>query len=230
MRQVADLQDRYRAAEDAIERLKEQLEELTQDKSAHEGELMIHFAQLLNEKKLKIRNQQRLLTSATADVAQGKKCYALLKKFDLIFMQPTLTDIPLVSKIQSSLGQPSTARPHQAGKRRGREVEDTSEDTDEGFDQMNIDQDAENERRSTPQPLEEGGSTPTDNELDSSPIVTPASLEEAVRTKRSALEQSAPPRRELPFIPRGQSSTPRSIVAANEATQESPGETDDDEL
>lgn len=75
VRQVVDLQDRYRTAEDTIKRLNERLEDLTRDKSAHETELMTHFAQLLNEKKLKIRNQQRLLASATADIAQGKKCH-----------------------------------------------------------------------------------------------------------------------------------------------------------
>lgn len=75
VRQVVDLQDRYRTAEDTIKRLNERLEDLTRDKSAHETELMTHFAQLLNEKKLKIRNQQRLLASATADIAQGEKCH-----------------------------------------------------------------------------------------------------------------------------------------------------------
>lgn len=118
---------------------------------------------------------------------------------------------------------------HQGGKRRDRDTEDTGEDTDEGFEQMNIDQDTDNEGPSTPQPLEEGG-TATDNETDVSLLATPAKLKEAVNVKRSALEQSAPPRRELPFIPRGQPSTSRSVAEANEATQESFGESDDDEL
>jgi hypothetical protein len=43
-----------------------------QAKTQHENQLVANFAQLLNEKKLKIRNQQRLLASATADPTKGK--------------------------------------------------------------------------------------------------------------------------------------------------------------
>lgn len=69
--QVIDLTDRYRAAEDAVQKLEEQLEELMRAKSQHETQLVANFVQLLNEKKLKIRNQQRLLASATADPTKG---------------------------------------------------------------------------------------------------------------------------------------------------------------
>lgn len=70
--QVTGLQDKYRVAEDTIQELNERLKELTRAKGQHENQLMAVFAQLLNEKKLKVRNQQRLLASATADTAKGK--------------------------------------------------------------------------------------------------------------------------------------------------------------
>jgi predicted nucleic acid-binding Zn-ribbon protein len=70
--QVTTLSDRYSAAEDTIQKLSQQLEELLRAKDLHETHLMANFAQLLNEKKLKIRNQQRLLVSATEDPAKGK--------------------------------------------------------------------------------------------------------------------------------------------------------------
>lgn len=69
--QVADLTDRYRLAEGTIRKMNQQLEELMHAKSQHENQMVGNFVQLLNEKKLKIRNQQRLLASATADPAKG---------------------------------------------------------------------------------------------------------------------------------------------------------------
>jgi TRAP-type uncharacterized transport system substrate-binding protein len=70
--QVTSLTSRYRLAEDTIHKLNEQLEDLMQAKTQHETQLVTNFAQLLNEKKLKIRNQQRLLASATPDPTKGE--------------------------------------------------------------------------------------------------------------------------------------------------------------
>lgn len=54
-------------------------------KSQHENQLLANFAQLLNEKKLKIRNQQRLLASATADPTKGEtKLHKAPKYFGFI--------------------------------------------------------------------------------------------------------------------------------------------------
>jgi uncharacterized protein YigA (DUF484 family) len=70
---VSSLTGRYRLAEDTIYRLNEQLQELMDAKSQHENRLMANFVQVLNEKKLKIRNQQRLLASATVDATRGTR-------------------------------------------------------------------------------------------------------------------------------------------------------------
>lgn len=69
---MTNLTDRYREAEDTIAKLSQQLADLMEAKSQHENQLLANFAQLLNEKKLKIRNQQRLLASATADPTKGE--------------------------------------------------------------------------------------------------------------------------------------------------------------
>ncbi len=47
--------------ENAVKELKDQLEELIEAKKADESELLVKFRDLLNEKKVKIREQQRLL-------------------------------------------------------------------------------------------------------------------------------------------------------------------------
>lgn len=69
--QVSSLTGHYRLAEETIHRLNEQLEELMHAKTQHEDQLVANFTQILNEKKLKIRNQQRLLASATVDTTKG---------------------------------------------------------------------------------------------------------------------------------------------------------------
>lgn len=69
--QVFSLTGHYRLAEETIRRLNEQLKELEHAKTQHEDQLVANFAQILNEKKLKIRNQQRLLASATVNTTKG---------------------------------------------------------------------------------------------------------------------------------------------------------------
>lgn len=66
-RRCSGLLDRYRAAEQTIKDLDAQLNELIGAKTRHEELLMNNLMQLLNEKKLKIRNQQRVI--ATTEVA-----------------------------------------------------------------------------------------------------------------------------------------------------------------
>jgi exopolyphosphatase/pppGpp-phosphohydrolase len=63
---------RFHAAEDTIKSLSKQLEKLISSKNEDEQRLMSDFTQLLNEKKLKIRNQQRLLASANVDPEKRK--------------------------------------------------------------------------------------------------------------------------------------------------------------
>jgi DNA double-strand break repair and V(D)J recombination protein XRCC4 len=52
---------------DTITYLRAELANLVQAKSEHEDQLLSKFALLLNEKKLKIRNQQRILSTARVD-------------------------------------------------------------------------------------------------------------------------------------------------------------------
>lgn len=66
------LLDRFRTAESTIKLLNKQLEEFISSKNQHEQQLFSGIVQLLNEKKLKIRNQQRLLASAKVDPERRK--------------------------------------------------------------------------------------------------------------------------------------------------------------
>lgn len=240
--QVTGLQDKYRVAEDTIQKLNEQLKELTRAKGQHENQLMAISAQLLNEKKLKVRNQQRLLASATADAAKGKVKFFGSWVADL--RSETDTVVPVL-EIQAARGKTrGAAEPSRVVKRHSRETDGTDEDTDEGFEQMDVDhkmvgdgslvdQDTDDGERSTPQPLEEDENTATDNELDASTeAATPAArLDQAASSTRSSHpDEIAPPRRELPFARRGPSLATDARPAPDLAAEETAGETDDDEL
>lgn len=70
--ETSALTARYRSAEETIQKLNTQLEDLVKAKKEHEDELIGKFVLLLNEKKLKVRNQQRLLATAKVDPAKRK--------------------------------------------------------------------------------------------------------------------------------------------------------------
>ena len=70
--QLLKLQRHYHEADSTIEQLNKQIEDFISAKHRHEEQLMTNFTQVLNQKKLKIRNQQRLLASAKIDVDDGK--------------------------------------------------------------------------------------------------------------------------------------------------------------
>ena len=64
---LESLQSRYSDQESTITKLTKQLEDLITAKKEHETALLTRFAELLNAKKLKIRDQQRLLATVKVD-------------------------------------------------------------------------------------------------------------------------------------------------------------------
>ena len=71
--EVRDLTFRYDEQSKRAEKLNDQLETLIKAKADHEDSLLRSFRDLLNTKKLKIRDQQRLLASAKIDLKQAAK-------------------------------------------------------------------------------------------------------------------------------------------------------------
>ncbi|KAJ5576350.1 hypothetical protein N7535_003276 [Penicillium sp. DV-2018c] len=208
--EVSSLTGRYRLAEDTIHRLNEQLQALMDAKIQHETRLMANFVQVLNEKKLKIRNQQRLLASATADATR-------------------------VSEIQASITDKShegieTSRQSKKGSHRMSETEDS-----DGFEEMDIGPANSDRVDTNDQDTDDGGhSTPhdLDAEQESSSTDDDSSQDDSVQQKRvSPARDNAPPPRDLPFARRPTGSTnARAQTAVHEDDEETAGETDDDEL
>ncbi|EAA66843.1 hypothetical protein AN9412.2 [Aspergillus nidulans FGSC A4] len=220
------LLDRFRTAESTIKLLNKQLEEFISSKNQHEQQLFSGIVQLLNEKKLKIRNQQRLLASAKVDPER-------------------------LSKVQAAAFT-DNSRPKPKGAKGGRQKRPAAtladESSDDGFEKMSVedcenvsqgaDEETADEGRSTPEPLEdESGTTAAAADDDV--------VESALSTSRSqrgdsgsqgplaqATANSPPPRRELPFAKKTEKDPGPGHLSSRawQDSVESGGETDDDEL
>ncbi|KAJ5907993.1 hypothetical protein N7495_000675 [Penicillium taxi] len=222
--QVTELADRHNGFEEKIKQLTEQLEELIRVKTEHENQLLANFVQILNEKKLKIRNQQRLLATATADSAR-------------------------VAEIQAATGSVhETSHEIHALKRRAQDIADTDGDTDDGFEQMDVDKKKPDIATNDEETDDGGQFTPehSENEEDEDEDEEEEEEEEdkkedneinnnndgkstEVGQRPSPKDHSPPPpRRELPFTRRGQLGKVKSPVA--KVMDETDGESDDDEL
>jgi DNA double-strand break repair and V(D)J recombination protein XRCC4 len=206
--QQDSLRSRCATAQATIASLEAKLEELVKAKADHEEELIAKFILLLNEKKLKIRNQQRLLSTAKVDQTKLKQ------------MEGTL------------VGKGRRAERSRAGKRQAETPAEEAEeqnDSSDAFERMNVDQqdgivtesqEASPERQTTPETETATESNSEAAESPSKPSPPPPrtkSLEQSKVSKRvssparksSKLRQSQtksaspPPVRQLPFAKKG---------------------------
>lgn len=137
--QLATVTARAEKLEKSVEELKSQLQELIKAKETDENQLLEKFRDLLNGKKLKIRQQQRLLASADVDPAKLENAGASQNS---------------VRKAKASRG----------GKRKM--AQDVSDESDDGFERMEVDQD-EVEVKDEPQDdAEMAAQETTDDDLD----------------------------------------------------------------
>ena len=150
-REVQDLISKYDEQSRKMEKLNNQLEDLIKAKREHEDSLLRNFRELLNAKKLKIRDQKRILASAKLDPKQA-------------------------AKIQGarSISQPHAATPSRAGKRKAKNGHQMSESSEEsGFEGKSPKQKPESdlsEQMNTPEnSSQEGTDDETGDEPDASP-------------------------------------------------------------
>lgn len=245
------LSDRHRVAEDTIQQLTRQLEELTRAKSDHENQLIANFAQLLNEKKLKVRNQQRLLTSAKVDTAKGM-FYLYILIYWILTLLADFHNPDSVSEIQaatSTRGRSSIQKSRRP-KRDAREMSKDNSESEIEFEEMQVDsvgrrereedQETDEEERSTPQPLEEEGDNGTTTDEESvSWLAEQEKKDDGAQSpnmsNRPMLKEPAapPPRRELPFAKRASEKKEvqnQTYQTEDDNIESTAGETDDDEL
>ncbi|KAJ6000098.1 hypothetical protein N7481_000507 [Penicillium waksmanii] len=217
--ETSTLNARYQEAASTVQKLTQQLDDLVQAKAQHENQLMANFTQLLNEKKLKIRNQQRLLASATADPDKVSEMQASAMQFNRSPESPRLTKRGhgnTTDEDSDDFEPMDIDREKKAGKlAAATEADSHDQDTDEGG-------------QSTPPPGNDGNTT-TDDESGEEQEQEP-DLKQKRPSAPKAKEAAPPPRRELPFTRRGAVTTPKAATPPAAAGDGTGGETDDDEL
>jgi hypothetical protein len=73
------LRRQVQTKDDIISSLQKQIDELVEAKAEHEKQMLSKFTLLLNEKKLKIRNMQRILATANPDRKKLKQIEAVIR-------------------------------------------------------------------------------------------------------------------------------------------------------
>ncbi|EME86313.1 uncharacterized protein MYCFIDRAFT_131279 [Pseudocercospora fijiensis CIRAD86] len=228
--QLATLEASVQTQKDQIAKLSTELDMLVKAKREHEEELLSKFAALLNAKKLKIRDQQRLLNGAKVD--------------------------PVAAEEISSVRAPRTSR--KAGASRGGKRKANSAAPPSPEEQQHDDDDAETvdgtddadgasrREQMTPEPSDADATTDSENEHENvdkkSAVGTTASLQSSRgrgqraggTTENMDLDEDLPPPRKLPFNNRktAHESAEKPIPATMANTKDigEDAETDDDEL
>lgn len=198
MDELEALRIKYREQQEILDKLNNDFKESNKLKSDNENQLLEKFGILLNEKKLKIRNQQKLLAGATVDPQKVEA------------MQATRARTP------------RTVGTSRSGKRKvGKEAQaDSSDDSDDAFERMNVDNDQheddvtddESDHPEVQTPERSDDETVSEGEADALPstsrlpmrknIIPDDSDEEmqpAPRSTETPKIAELPPKRELPF-------------------------------
>lgn len=206
--QLGALQASVSGQQGQVANLSKQLDDLVQAKKDHEAELLRKFSALLNTKKLKIRDQQRLLNGAKVDPAAAE---------------------PTGSARDGTSEKGRKAKGSRGGKRKAAEVEaDPDEDMeDEGAHEAMEDYEEERRDKETPPRTEDEATD--DDDLDAPAPPPPRSQTGTGNGKGKAngdvameADHELPPRRELPF-------QKTSAPAAKPPAAAVPVDEDDDE-
>ncbi|KAI9834515.1 MAG: hypothetical protein M1826_002669 [Phylliscum demangeonii] len=244
---VVGLETRLKRQQDAITLLNQRLEDLIKAKEEHEIALLEKCCQLLNSKKLKIRDQQRLLKTAKLDPETGTRAPFFTAVASL--MVTVATEIKATRK----KNLPRKAILSRARKRKAAPEDPSQSPETSDPDAMDVDA-ADPDHIATPDPDASPQATPEPSDEDTAdeedghgelPPPAPSSdkgkpPESSVEEKNSALSaREMPPRRQLPF----ETKSPTATQAEKPLQPSQPpgkgkeaddddtsGESDDDEL
>ncbi|KAL9044371.1 MAG: hypothetical protein Q9214_002485 [Letrouitia sp. 1 TL-2023] len=217
---VSSLEDKCKKQEAAIADLRQHVEDLAKRKEEHEDILIQKFAELLNEKKLKIREQNRLLVTAKPDPRRVTEMQRL--------------------RSQSVKHNPEESR---EGKRKVSDgASDAESDAFEDVKHEQVEEPAYDSEQETPQhsDLDATDDEIENDDLDSVPTVVGAKgkVLEGTKMRAASLSRSPippPPKRELPFNRLGANHGKVILERVGDekmedADGEGEGSTDDDEL
>lgn len=212
--ELHSLQTSLREKGAQIKKLEDSLSELVTLKEQHDNALMEKFSLLLNEKKAKIRDQQRLLTSSTID-------------------ETKLEELESQRKSRSRSAGPSRARKRKVGAV-------VESDSDDGFEKMEVDEANESANNSEVEEIKEeieddrrteSTASEASDDDDNGPPPPPRRTINQERASKELIPAAAPPeevvlppRRELPFQKKPAIKSPPKPVQGSSETDS------DDEL
>ncbi|KAK3706503.1 hypothetical protein LTR37_012713 [Vermiconidia calcicola] len=207
--QLENLQASVSGQQEQVVQLTKQLDDLVRAKKEHEDELLKKFAALLNAKKLKIRDQQRLLNGADVDPAAAEA----------------------VGASRGGTGRPRKARTSRNGKRKVDEAEDGHDDDgmEEDGDMPEALQDYDEERREEETPPGSEDEETDDEDLD---LNAPASSRPSRPKTNGGMEvdepAEPPPIRDLPFARKSAQRVEQTSAPIEDGGDEDDEETDDE--
>ncbi|KAF7195641.1 hypothetical protein HII31_02959 [Pseudocercospora fuligena] len=229
--QLATLEASVQTQKDQIAKLSTELDMLVKAKREHEDELLSKFAALLNAKKLKIRDQQRLLNGAKVDPVAAEE----------------------ISSARASRTSTRKAGASRGGKRKANsaappspEEQQHDDDDAETVDGTEDADGASRREQITPEPSDADAATDSEGEdedvMKKSAAGPAASLRSLTgrsqraedTTENMDLDENLPPPRKLPFNSKKSApesvkkSTPPPTSNTNDVGEDD--ETDDDEL
>lgn len=202
--ELASREKAFREKDEQAKKLEDTLVKLQKQKNEHENDLLEKFSLLLNEKKLKIRDQQRLLASLNVDPAR------------------------LAAVEENRNERHHSAGPSRRGKRKARprvQGDDDDEESD-GFEDMDVDEapnESEQDQPQTPPPEDESTADEA-SEDEEAPVPPPTrrnhrgSPAEATSSRAPPLPKDAavPPKRELPFQKKPTPAKPAPVINGSE--------------
>ena len=207
-RELKELKIIANRREDDVAKLEASLAELVKLKTENETHLLEKFSLLLNEKKLKIRDQQRILLGATVDPARHEEVEG--------------NRVPLRSH---------PAGPSRRGKRKAKNNQE-SDDESSGFEKMEISEPADDARSNSSEhdqqtPDESTADEASEDDRLSPPRSPRMTVNEAkdnrdhttAKSSSAAAQDHVPPRRELPFAKKSAPPPKAAPVAEGSETE-----------
>ncbi|KAL9104458.1 MAG: hypothetical protein Q9163_000610 [Psora crenata] len=176
--EVQSLTARYDSQAQTIQKLNQQLDDLIIAKREHESSLLEKFSELLNAKKLKIRDQQRLLATAKIDSKQA-------------------------ATVQAARPTTKARMPEKSGHRKRKTVLSEPEGGDDSLESKHETKKEQIELSETINTPEPSDKDVTEDETDESDrggqAVSPAKPPERSKVNDEMQLDTPPPSRDLPF-------------------------------
>ncbi|KAE9984568.1 hypothetical protein EG327_004981 [Venturia inaequalis] len=221
-RHIETIEAQLATQAETIGKLQSQLDSIVNAKAEHEGVLLHKFTELINSKKVKIRDQQRVLGTAKLDP-------------------------DAVARIAPATSRPRKAADSRSSKRKANaRAEPSDDESSDGFEDLVV-QDEEMDDASTPQDTSEdtederpapspvrtgmrrkiGGRAPVaerEKTETPEPVTTRSTRGASKAPEKGPEEDLPPPKRELPFA------RPKPIATGPKPNEDEDETDDDDEL